>query len=174
MPGTQPCSCSRQLNAAAEDVGYVMKTNSFSGKYKRHGQTWVQTASGVLVPTAKISDISVRSKTNYLGIKNRAIEIENLFVDAGVRLDARSGLGQLIKKAKELSDNWLLADKEELNTEMLFLSMHLYRIADAILFLRNKTEKNDFLKKLKSGTLNFFSREKSEAKKHLMGTRSLG
>jgi hypothetical protein len=144
-----------------------MKEDTFSGKYKRYGQTWAQIPSGFLVPTAKITDISVRSKTNYLEIKNRAVEIENLFVDAGLRLDARSGLGQLIKKAKELSDNWLLTNKEKLNYEMLFLSMHLNRIADAILLLRNEPEKNQFLKKLKSGTLNFFSREKSEAKNTL-------
>ena len=144
-----------------------MKEDSFSGKYKRYGQAWEQSPSGLLVPTAKISDISVRSKTNYLGIKNRAIEIETLFVDAGLKLDASSGLGQLIKKAKELSDNWLLVKKEELNYETLFLSMHLDRIADAILLLSNVSEKNHFLKKLKSGTLNFLSREKSEAKNTL-------
>lgn len=143
---------------------YVMKENSFSGKYKRYGQEWEQLPSGVWVPTANISDISVRSKVNYLGIKARAIEIEKFYADAGVRLDARSGLGQLIKAAKELSDNWLLGNRDRLNCKMLFQSMHLDRVSDAILLLSSETGKNCFLKKLKSGTLDFFTREKSVAK----------
>ena len=135
----------------------MMTKDSFSGKYKRSGQAWEQLPSGIFVPTAKISDISVRSKTNFLGIKERAIEIENLFVAAGLKLDASSGLGQLIEQAKE----------EDLNYKMFFLSMHLNRIANAILSLSNESDKKNFLKKLKSGTLDFFSREKSKAKNTL-------
>jgi len=124
----------------------------------------MQLASGVLAPSSRITDISVRSKTDFLGIKSRAVEIEELYKNSGIRLDARSGLGALIKEAKELSDKWLLCDNESLNYDTLFLSMHLERIAGAILLLSGEADGGFFLKKLKKGTLNFFNRNKSIAK----------
>ena len=141
--------------------------DTFSGKFKRYGQKWDQTPSGVMVPSSKITDLSVRSKSNFLDIKNRAVEIENLYKNCEIRLDARSGLGQLIKHAKELSNNWLLANDNGFSYEIFFLSMHLDRIAKNILLLENVPDKVQFLKRLKSGNLDFFNRDKSEAKNTL-------
>jgi len=142
----------------------VNNVDEFSGKFKRHGQTWDTTPSGVVMPVSKITDLSVRSKSNFLDIKERAVEIENIYKNTGIRLDARSGLGQLIKHAKELSDNWLLGNNESFSYETFFIGMHLDRIASNILLLGNIQEKAQFLKRLKSGSLNFFNRDKSEAK----------
>jgi len=111
--------------------------DTFSGKYKRHGQQWIQTSTGIIVPASKITDLSVRSKSNFLDIKNRALEIERLYKNSGIRLDARSGIGQMIKHAKELSDNFLLGKENKFSYDAFFLSMHLDRIAKNILLLTN-------------------------------------
>jgi len=145
----------------------VKKVDKFSGKFKRYGQKWDLTPTGVIFPSSKITDLSIRSKSNFLDIKNRAVEIENLYENSSIRLDARSGLGQLIKHAKELSDNWLLGNDDGFSYEIFFLSMHLDRIAVTILLLENVPDKIQFLKRLKSGSLNFFNRDKSEAKNTL-------
>ena len=70
----------------------------------------------------------------------------------------------LIKTAKDLSDNYLLGNKKDLNYQMLFLSMHLDRIADSLLHINNEQEKESYLNELLSGSLNFFERETSHAK----------
>ncbi len=146
---------------------YVKSMDTFSGKFKRYGKNWDLTPSGVLVPKSKITDLDVRSKSNFIDIKNHAVEIENLYKNSGLNLDARSGLGQLIKRAKELSDNWLLGNYDGFSYETFFLAMHLDRVAQNILLLENIAEKVQFLKRLKSGNLNFFNRDKSEAKNAL-------
>lgn len=145
----------------------MKNVDTFSGKYKRHGQQWKQTPTGLIIPTSKITDLSVRSKSNFLDIKNSALEIENLYKNSGVRLDVRSGIGQLIKHAKELSNIWLLGKENDFSYKNFFLSMHLDRIAKNILLLENVPDKIQFLKRLKSGSLNFFQRDKSEAKNTL-------
>ena len=138
--------------------------DTFSGKYKRHDHQWIKTPSGIILPTAKITDLSVRSKSNFLDIKSRALEIEDLYKNSGIQLNSRSGIGQLIKYAKELSDNFLLGKNNNFSDEVFFSAMHLDRIANSILLLENESNKAHFLKRLKSGGLNFFQRDKSDAK----------
>lgn len=131
--------------------------DTFSGKYKRHDHQWIKTPSGIILPTAKITDLSVRSKSNFLDIKSRALEIEDLYKNSGIQLNSRSGIGQLIKYAKELSDNFLLGKNNNFSDEVFFSAMHLDRIANSILLLENESNKAHFLKRLKSGT-KFFSK----------------
>jgi hypothetical protein len=131
---------------------------------KRSGQMWVQQPSGILIPAGRVSDISVRSKTNYLAIKDRAKQIEDIYEKVNIRLPENSGLGELIKTAKDLSDNWLLGNKPDVNYHTVFLSMHLDRLADSLVLLNNEPEKDTYLRELLSGSLNFFEREGSHAK----------
>jgi hypothetical protein len=133
-------------------------------KIKRSGQMWVRQPSGILITTGSISDTSVRSKTNFLEIKNRATQIEDIYEIANIKLPQNSSIGVLIKTAKDLSDNWLLGNKNDLNYHMVFLSMNLDRLADALILLNNEPEKHTYLKELLSGSLDFFKREKSHAK----------
>jgi hypothetical protein len=69
-----------------------------------------------------------------------------------------------VNNAKILSDNWFLNKQEEINYKIFFLGIHLDRIADAILPLRNMNDKAPYLKGLLSGSLNFFERKRSTAK----------
>lgn len=142
----------------------VMKNSFFPNKSRHIGQIWERLPSGIIVPSAKVSDTSVRAKTNFIEIKNRADEIEKIFEEAGILLPSNSGLGKLISNAKKLCDNWLLCDKDGLDYEMFFWGLHFDRVADAILLLNHESEKDKHLKALISGTLNFFERKRSKAK----------
>lgn len=141
-----------------------MKREMPTTKFKRSGQIWVQQPSGILIPAGRVSDISLRSKTNYLEIKEHAKQIEEIYTHSGIKLPQNSGLGELIKTAKDLSDNWLLGNRNNVNYHMVFLSMHLDRVADALILLTKIPDKNKYLKGLLSGSLNFFERGKSNAK----------
>ncbi len=48
----------------------------------------------------------------------------------------------------------------------MFLGMHLDRIADTVLLLKNESKKSTHLKKLTSGTLDFFERKRSNSKNY--------
>lgn len=117
---------------------------------------WRQRDSGILIPVGRVSDATVRSRTNFLAIRTRAKEIEQIYSDAAVPLPKTSDLGRLVRNAKELS--------ERSNDEAFFPAIHLDRIADAVLPLRSITNSVDHLKALLSGSLNFFAREPSTAK----------
>jgi|GEM_PF-1012062 len=131
---------------------------------KKSGQMWVPRPSGILIPAGRIADITVRSKTTILETKDRAKQIEGIYEKENIQIPINSGLGELIKTAKDLSDNWLLGNKSNLNYQMFFLSMHLGRIADTLLLLNNEQARDKYLKELLSGSLNFFEREASHAK----------
>jgi len=133
-------------------------------KTKKVGQIWRTLESGIVVPEGMFSDRSVRSKKTLLEIKERAQAIESIYNDAGIRMPTNSSLGELVRNAKILSDNWLLDKQDKTNHQMLFLGIHLDRIADAILPLRTVPEKEQYLKDLLSGSLNFFERKRSMAK----------
>jgi hypothetical protein len=140
---------------------------SYHNQSKRVGQIWRKLPSGIIVPTGKFEDASSHYKTNFIEIRKHAEELENFYKDAGIRLTKNSGLGTLISNAKELCDNCLLKKNDNLSHKMLFLGMDLDRIVEAVLPLKYESEKTSYLKKLLSGTLDFFERKKSKAKSAL-------
>lgn len=131
---------------------------------KRIQQIWTPRPSGVLEPTGLVTDNFTRSKTNYLDISARAKEIETLYTEDGVHIAPNSGLGKLIRNAKELWERWFLNQTNALTSEMFFLGLHLDRIAEAILPLKDEKDRPKYLRKLLSGTLDFFKRKQSKAK----------
>ncbi|OHB76419.1 MAG: hypothetical protein A2Z25_18490 [Planctomycetes bacterium RBG_16_55_9] len=131
---------------------------------KRVGQIWSPGPSNILVPTGIFSDSSIRSKSTFLEIKGRAEAIEDLYANLGVRLPPDSGLGGMIQNAKELWESWFLDNTSGQTYEMLFMAMHLDRIAEAILPLKGEQKQVQYLRDLLSGTLDFFEREPSHAK----------
>jgi hypothetical protein len=128
------------------------------------GETWIRKDSGLLVPLGKVLESSDRRQTNFVQIKARAQEIEDLYRDAGLRLPRGCGLARLVENAKTLSDRWLMNEMEELSIVNAFYAMHLQRIADAVLPLSAQTERKRYLQSLISGDLDFFDRGASSAK----------
>lgn len=131
---------------------------------KRTGQIWIPKSSNILVPAGRFTDSSTRSKSTFLELKERAKAIEDLYASANVRLRPDSGLGGMIQNAKELWESWFLNNTCGQTYEMLFMALHLDRIAEAILPLKGDKEQAQYLKDLLSGTLDFFERKPSHAK----------
>lgn len=131
---------------------------------KRTGQIWTRQSSGLVVPTGTFSDSSTFSKSTFLELKKRAEAIEDLFIEANVRLQPDSGLGRFIQNAKDLWESWFLNKSGGQAGKMLFAAMHLDRIAEAVLPLKGEPEQAQYLKGILSGTLDFFERQESHAK----------
>lgn len=125
---------------------------------------WSQSDSGILIPVGRVSDATVRSRTDILEILARAKEIAQVYADAAVPLPETSYLGRLVQNATELWENLSLDYRERLNYKTFFQATHLDRIADAVLPLGGIANNVTYLKALLSGSLNFFAREPSRAK----------
>lgn len=131
---------------------------------KRTGQIWTPQSSNIVIPTGRFSDSSTRSRSTFLELKKRATAIEDLFTEVNVRLRPDSGLGRMIQNAKDLWESWFLNESGGQTYEMLFVAMHLDRIAETMLSLKGEPEQAQYLKDILSGTLDFFERKKSHAK----------
>lgn len=127
-------------------------------------QLWHPTEAGVLTPSGSVSEASNRKKSNLLHVKARAQEIENLFATAGVTMSPTCGLAQLIGNAKTVADRWLCNQTADSSMIDVFYALHLDRLADAILPLRDVPSKEKYLNALTSGDLDCFSRQNSYAK----------
>lgn len=124
-------------------------------------QRWQALPSGMLIPTGYVTDTSANSKSTYLQIKEKAIAIEALYVENGLRIPPTSRFAQLITNAKNLWKNLIL---DNISNEMVFHGIHFDRIADAVLPLHNHINAAEYLMKLLSGNLGFFERDPSSAK----------
>lgn len=125
---------------------------------------WTESDSGILSPVGRVSDARVKSRADFIEVRKKAKEIEQIYSDAAVPLPGTCDLGRMVRNAKELWGNWFLNDKERLSWEAIFQAMHLNRIADAVLPLRDNANIAHYLKALRSGSLNFSARELSKAK----------
>lgn len=128
---------------------------------------WAPSPSGILVQTGRVTEVSTKSRKDYLEIRTRARQIEELYSEAGISIPSNSSLGELIRCGKDLWENWMFHNADGLTAEVLFSAIQLDRIADALLPLSGDTQRANQLKKLLSGTLNFFKRERSNAKNAL-------
>jgi hypothetical protein len=126
-------------------------------------QIWTPQPSGILVPSGLATDNDSQSRHGFLDLKDKAAAIESLFADSGVRLRSDSALGRMILNARDLWEHWFLAQGET-TYEMLFTAMHLDRIAEAILPLRDEDMKVQYLNALMAGSMDFFDRKESHAK----------
>jgi hypothetical protein len=133
-------------------------------KHKSVQQIWRGSESGLVVPDGTISDFSLSSSQTYLGIKEKAIAIEQLYCENNVPLAGISDLARLSADAKTLSDSWLMGQAEKHPMTLLFRAGLLDRIADAVLPLSDVPERKGFLETLASGTLDLLKRKRSNAK----------
>jgi len=134
---------------------------------KRVARNWHQLPSGILIPDGTHSVRSKSDSFTFLSIKEKAVELETLATEAGFMMPQTSDLALLAKNAKELSDNWLLGQWNQITMAKLYDSTHFNRIADALLPLAGTKDFKHYLKKLTSGRLNLFARDRSEAKDFL-------
>lgn len=131
---------------------------------KKTQEVWEARPSGILVPAGHITDRQDRFKTTYLDVKSKGEQIEELYKSNGLTLPDNSDLAELIKNSKVLWEKWFANKTAELEMIMLFNLLHLSRIADAVLPLKEEPVRVKFLKALISGPLDFFKRKQSYAK----------
>lgn len=131
---------------------------------KKTQDLWKVSPSGILLPAGHSTDLQDRFKTTYLEVKSKGEQIEELYKDNGLTLPDNSDLAELIKNSKVLWEKWFTNKTAELEMIMLFNLLHLDRIADAVLPLKEEPKRVKYLKALISGPLDFLKREKSYAK----------
>lgn len=127
-------------------------------------QLWQTTEAGVLVPSGNVLETSNRKKSNFLHVKARAKEIEDVYADVGLAISPACGLAQMIGNAKTLANRWLSNQIDDASMVDVFYALHFDRIADAILPLRDVPCRKKYLKALTSGELDFFNHQSSYAK----------
>jgi hypothetical protein len=131
---------------------------------RRISRVWNRLGSGILVPDGYSSGSSRTSNETYLHIKEKALEVEQLYADVGVTVPKRSGLAVLIQAAKDLSDNWLATPDKSSVDSVLLNAAHLSRVSDAAIAARAEREAKKYLTLLASGSLDLLQRDRSEAK----------
>ena len=131
---------------------------------KKTREVWEALPSGIMVPAGDIADRQDRFKTTYLDVKAKGEQIEELYKSNGLTLPDNSDLAELINNSKVLWGKWFANKTAELEMIMLFNLLHLSRIADAVLPLKEEPVRVKFLRALISGPLDFFKRKKSYAK----------
>ena len=127
-------------------------------------EIWSTSASGILVHTGTVSDASTQQSTNFLSLKDKAQTIQHLYASAGLSIPESCDLARLIENAKLLSDRWLTNQIAEATMLDVFQALHLDRVADAILPLKDVSGKEKYLRDLCFGDLDFFKHEKSHTK----------
>jgi hypothetical protein len=117
-----------------------------------------------LVPGGNVVEGANRKTTNFLRVKERAKEIEQLYAIAGLAMSPACGLAQLIENAKALADSWFANQTADSSMIDVFYALHLDRIVEAVLPLRDIPDRVKYLTALTSGDLDFFNRQSSYAK----------
>jgi len=125
---------------------------------------WLDSGSGLIVPSGTVSDIVSTSSNTYLQIKQKAVALEQLYTESTVLLPPTCDLARWIADAKTLSDLWLMNKTSDLSMALVFRGMHLDRIAEAVLSLQHIPNREEYLTALTSGSLDLFDRQQSKAK----------
>jgi hypothetical protein len=73
----------------------------------------------------------------------------------------------LVQNAKDLWDRWFRNDKASLTHDLLFRGLHLMRVAEGLLPLRDQEHHTGYLRRLLLDSLDFFERKTSRAKNTL-------
>jgi hypothetical protein len=134
---------------------------------KRVARNWHKLPSGILIPDGEHSNHFRAESYTILSVKDKAVELEDLAKKEGVQVSPTCDLALLIQGAKELSENWLLGRWEHLTKPKLYASAHFNRVAEALLPLAGTSDFKFYLKKLTSGKLDLFARDRSQAKDFL-------
>lgn len=133
-------------------------------KRAEHSPIFTATPSGVLVQTGSQSNFTVETSSLYLAIKQRGMELQDLFRQNGLQIPSSSYLAKLIDGTTILSDSWLCNDQSRATAAHLFSASQLDRVATAALPLGVSSQAKGYLGDLLSGSLDLLSRERSKAK----------
>lgn len=129
-----------------------------------HKPIYTQTKSGLLIQTGKTSNFTKQDASSYLAIKQRGLDLKELYYKNNLVIHPASYLSKLIEDTSVLSDAWLCNDHEHLTTLRLFSASQLDRVAAAALPLGVSVQAREYLDALLIGSLDLLNREQSNAK----------
>lgn len=117
-------------------------------------QTWTRR-----LPHAVITgeDSPVRRR-GVLTLRQQAEDLEGMYAEARVRLPPDQGIAQLIEATKRYANAWEKDQADAMSYSDFFAALHLGRVVDATLGLRGHPQAKKYLRKLASGSLDFFER----------------
>lgn len=133
-------------------------------KNATHRPIYTQSQSGSLVQTGNSSDFTARDSSSYLSVKQRGLDLQDLYRKNGLVIHPQSYLAKLIEDTSALSDAWLCNDKTQATTFNLFSASQLDRIATVALPLGVSKQAEKYLSELLIGSLDLLNREQSKAK----------
>lgn len=133
-------------------------------KSATHWSIYTQAQSGVLVQTGRSSDFNMRDSYSYLTVKQRGLDLQDLYRKNGVVIHPQSYLAKLIDDTSVLSDAWLRNDQSLIENSKLFSASQLDRVATAALPLGVSEKAKKYLSELLIGSLDLLNRDRSKAK----------
>lgn len=133
-------------------------------KRAAHTPLFTQTQCGVLIQTGNSSDFSQRDSSSYLTIKQRSLDLLDLYRKNDLDIHPTSYLAKLIEDTTTLSDAWLCNDQSRATALHLFSASQLDRVATAALPLGVSAQAKEYLNALLTGSLDLLNRDRSKAK----------
>lgn len=134
---------------------------------RKQSEIWHRLDSGILVPQGRVHQYTQYTRTSLPSLKADAIRIEQLYRHHHVRLSGQSGLGKLIANVKASSDRWILNQNSPNGMLDIFQALHFGRVSEGILTLEHMENPTEYLRRMLSGSLDFFERSQSLAKNTL-------
>lgn len=104
------------------------------------------------------------SVVTYADLQKNATCIRALYADHAIELPPMSGLGTLCDEADALDSAWNEGTIDSETNERLFRVAHFRRVSEAVIELRRTPDPAPYLQRLKSGSLDPFDRNESDAK----------
>lgn len=129
-----------------------------------HRPIYTHTQSGTLIQTGNSSDFTMRDSSSYLTVKQRGLDLQELYRKNSLVIHPQSYLAKLIEDTSTLSDAWFCNDQAHATAFHLFSASQLDRVANAALPLGVSEQANRYLSDLLIGSLDLLNRERSKAK----------
>lgn len=106
------------------------------------------------------------TKTTYLEICERSLQLREVLAGRNVRFHRDSALGKLLRDAETLAREWEEGNREQ-NFRRLVNAVHANRIAEAILAVRDDPNAQQCLARIAGNDVNLSGRTPSQGKDHL-------
>ncbi len=133
-------------------------------KSSKNTPIYGRNSSGIFIKTGDESNFSQQDTSSYLAVKQKAIELQELYRQNNLALPSTSYLSTLIDDTTILSDAWLCDNQARIDVQYVFKASQLECIAKAALHLGVSEQARKYLSALLNGSLDLLSRDRSIAK----------
>jgi hypothetical protein len=126
---------------------------------------WTKTGdAGILIPTGSTASGSTSATITYLQVKEKALELAQMYEKYDVPLPPTCDLAKHIADAVRISDLWMMAREGEIVAGARYHGAQLDRIANAFASVKNADSRTTYMRALTRNSLDMFDRAPSHAK----------